>query len=184
MPAGYSVYQIQLIALILFFTNLCLGQSSSQDSIWQPLQNFIGEWVGNGSGEPGEGSYERSYNFIFNKKFIEVKNKSVYPPDANNPEGEIHEDIGYISFDKIRKIFVLRQFHKEGFVNQYKQDTISSDGKRIVFISESIENIKPGWRAKEIYQIFGEKEFSETFELSPPGKNFTIYTKVLLKKKD
>ncbi|MFA6979309.1 MAG: hypothetical protein WC209_08310 [Ignavibacteriaceae bacterium] len=184
MTVTISIYKKSVLVLILLLPILSYGQTSKQDSIWKPFQCFIGDWTGKGGGEPGEGTYERSYKFIFNKKYIEVKNKSVYPPTKDNPNGEIHEDIGYISFDKTRNIFVLRQFHKEGFVNQYKQDTISTDGKRIVFISEAIENIKTGWRAKETYQIFGDSEISETFELAPPQKDFEIYSKVLLKKKN
>ena len=70
--------------------------------------------------------------------------------------------------------FVLRQFHIEGFVNQYRIESISLDKKTIVFISESIENIPPGFRAKETYQILNENEFTETFELAEPGKDFEI----------
>ncbi len=122
--------------------------------------------------------------FIFNNKFIEVHNKFTYPPSVDNPKGEVHEDAGYISYDKYRSTFILRQFHIEGFVNQYKLDSISTDGKRIVFISESIENIKAGWRAKETYQITGDKDFTETFELAPPDKPFEVYSKVKLTKTD
>ncbi|HKZ36563.1 MAG TPA: hypothetical protein VJ184_02855 [Chryseolinea sp.] len=50
----------------------------------------------------------------------------------------------------------------------------SSAKKTIVFISESIENIPPGFRAKETYQILNENEFTETFELAEPGKDFEI----------
>lgn len=170
--------------VILLFPVLAYGQTTIQDSIWKHLQFFIGSWTGEGGGEPGEGNYERKYQFIFNNNFIEVKNKSVFPPSDNNPKGEVHEDIGYISFDKLRNTFVLRQFHIEGFVNQYKLDSLSTDGKRIVFISESIENIKTGWRAKETYQILGDKEFMETFELAPPNKEFEVCSKVTLKKTD
>ena len=70
-----------------------------------------------------------------------------------NPKGETHQDIGFFSYDRGRKQFVLRQFHVEGFVNQFKGD-ISEDGKLIVFTSESIENIPAGFRAKETYQDF------------------------------
>ncbi|MBI5476251.1 MAG: hypothetical protein HY964_05885 [Ignavibacteriales bacterium] len=170
------------IAAILLFPILAFGQTTKQDSIWKPFKFFVGSWTGKGGGESGEGNYERKYQFIFNKKFIEVHNKSVYPPSENNPKGEVHEDVGYISFDKLRNTFILRQFHIEGFVNQYKLESISADGKRMVFISESIENIKPGWRAKETYQILGDNEFSETFELAPPDKEFEVYSKVILKK--
>ncbi len=85
----------------------------------------------------------------------------------------MHEDWVFISYDKIRGLFVLREFHVEGFVNQYTLDTLSSDGKRFVFISESIENISEGWRARQIFTIQNEDEFSETFELASPGKDFS-----------
>lgn len=60
----------------------------------------------------------------------------------------------------------MRQFHIEGFVNQYKLDSISPDKKTIVFISENIENIPAGWRAKENCDLTRDNEFTETFELA------------------
>ncbi len=92
----------------------------------------------------------------------------------------MHEDLGYISYDKLRKGFVLRQFHVEGFVSQYILDHISADGKEIVFISEAIENIASGWRAKETYQIYADDEFTETFELAASNNGFEISTRVTL----
>src|SRR5512139_2350166 len=112
---------------------------SMKENIWQPFEFYIGVWQGTGVGEPGIGEYKRTVRFIFGRKFIEIKNKSAYPPTVKNPGGEIHQDIGYISVDKMRHLFVLRQFHVEGFVNQYKLDTISVDGRKIIFISEVIE---------------------------------------------
>ena len=118
-----------------------------------------------------------------NNNFIELRNKSSYPPTDKNPKGEVHLDIGYISYDKLRKVFVLRQVHAEGFVNQYKLDSISADGKTIVFISEAIENINEGWKAKETYEVKSENEFVETFELAPPNGQFEVYTKTILRRK-
>lgn len=158
------------------------AQLSKQDSIWVPMTVFLGEWRGTGGGEPGIGEYERSYRFVLGKRFIEVRNKSVYPPTGKTPEGETHQDIGYISFDRARRKFVLRQFHVEGFVNQYTLDSVSADRKTLVFVSEAIENIQPGWRAKETYQIESANQITETFELAPPGKPFEVYSKVTLKK--
>ncbi len=128
-------------------------------------------------GQPGNSQVERSYQFILNRKFIEVRNKSVYSPQEQNPEGEIHEDVGIVSYDKGRKVFVMRQFHIEGFVNQYIMDQLAPDGKTIVFTSESIENIQAGWRARETYQVIGPDEFTETFELAEPGQDYEIYTR-------
>ena len=147
-----------------------------------PFKSFIGKWTGESEGQPGKCVYERSYEFTLNKKFVEVKNRSSYPPSENHPNGEVHEDHGFIGYDKIRKAFVLRQFHIEGFVIQYKVESISPDKKTIVFISESIENIPNGYRAKETYQIISDKEFIETFELAEPGKDFQVYSKATLRR--
>lgn len=171
-----------LIVALLICPFISHGQMTKQDSLWLPFKFFTGKWSGDSEGQPGKGKYERSYEAIFNKKFIEVKNKSTYPPSTNNPKGEVHEDHGFISYDKSRKTFVLRQFHIEGFVNQYKVESISADKKTIVFISESIENIPAGFRAKETYQIINDNEFTETFELAEPGKDFEIYSKATLKR--
>jgi len=166
--------------IFLFFPASLFAQKAKKDSIWAPFQPFVGKWKGEGVGEPGKGTYERSYQLVLNKTFIEIRNKAIYPPGDKNPSGEIHEDLGYFSYDYSRKLFVLRQFHIEGFVNQFKLDSISPDRKTIVFITESIENIPKGFRAKETYRLISENEMEEIFELAQPGKDFAIYTKVML----
>ena len=175
--------QVRKLVILLLITLPLIGvaQTPKPEDVWQPLNVFLGNWKGHGAGEPGKGKYERSYRFILNKKFIEIKNTSSWLPTDQNPKGEVHEDLGYLSYDRIRHAFVLRQFHVESFVNQYKLESISADGKKIVFISEAIENIGVGWRAKESYQILGENEFTETFELAPPNKEFEVYSAATLK---
>jgi hypothetical protein len=172
----------RIILFFLLIPTLSFSQITKQDSLWTPFRWFAGEWSGDSEGQSGKGKYDRSYTIIFNKKFIEVKNKSSYPPSQQNPKGEIHEDRGYISYDRSRKTFVLRQFHIEGFVNQYRLDSISPNGKTIIFISEAIENIPTGYRAKETYKINNENEFVEIFELAEPGKDFEVYSKAILKR--
>ena len=95
---------------------------------------------------------------------------------SKNSKGEVHEDWCMVSFDKGRKKLVLRQFHVEGFVNQYLMSSSSADGKTIVFTSESIENIPAGFRARETYKILGSAEFMEVFAIAEPGKDFEIYS--------
>jgi IstB-like ATP binding protein len=62
---------------------------------------------------------EREYTEMFGSRFIHVRNRSTYAPQEKNPKGEVHEDLGVFSYDGARKRIVLRQFHVEGFVNQY-----------------------------------------------------------------
>lgn len=144
--------------------------------MWSALNFFIGQWQGTGLGTPGSSQVERSYQFVLGEKFIEVRNKSTYLPQEKNPKGEVHEDFGMIGYDKLRKKFVFRQFHIEGFVNQYVLHELAPDGHRLVFETENIENIPDGWRARETYEVTGEDEFTEIFELAAPDKEFEVYS--------
>jgi hypothetical protein len=152
------------------------GQTKPAKDVWEPLRFFLGKWEGTGEGKPGVSKMLREYQLVLNGKFLQVQNQSIYDPQPKNPKGEIHEDWGMISYDKSRKQFVFRQFHVEGFVNQYVLTDLGPDGKIIVFTSEAIENIPAGWRARETYKIVNSDEFIEIFELAAPGKDFEVYS--------
>jgi hypothetical protein len=172
---------------MLLLTIAASAQSVPPQDKWGPLRYFIGAWEGTGAGQPGAAKVEREYQLVLNDQFLQVRNQSTYAPQPKNPKGERHEDWGLFSFDRGRKQFILRQFHVEGFVNQYamahtKPDG-GTDGKTLVFTTESIENIPPGWRARETYKIISEDEFIEVFELAGPGKEFEVYSENRLKRK-
>jgi len=71
---------------------------------------------------------------------------------------------------------VFRQFHVEGFVNEYVEQQSAPDDKTLIFVADRIENIPGGWRARETYKIVNQNEYTEVFELAPPQKNFELYT--------
>ncbi|MDQ5845540.1 MAG: hypothetical protein M3539_09625 [Acidobacteriota bacterium] len=166
----------KVLLLILLVPGLGLAQEVRKGNAWSPFSFFIGTWKGTGKGDPGISQLERQYKFIFDGKYIEVKHKSVYAPQEKNPKGETHEELGFFSYDRRGKQPVFRQFHTEGFVIQYRLESITEDGKVMVFLSESIENIPPGWKARETYRVLNEHEFAETFELAGPGKEFSLYS--------
>ena len=163
------------IAALVLFSSLVTARTPTRSDTWEPIRALVGIWEGTGKGQPGESKVEREYRFVLNDKFLHVQNKSTYDPQPKNPKGEVHEDWGMISFDKGRKKFVLRQFHVEGFVNQFVMNS-SDEGKTIVFTSESIENIPAGFRARETYKIVSANEFIEIFEIAEPGKDFEVYS--------
>jgi hypothetical protein len=114
---------------------------------------------------------ERTYRFILRDRYLQVTSRSTYPPQEKNPAGEVHEEMGVVSFDKGRGAFVFRQFHGEGFVNQYVAETVADT--EIVFATEVIENIAPDWRARETYLRSGPDAFGERFELAATSKTAT-----------
>ena len=148
---------------------------------WAPVRFLLGSWEGTSSGQAGNATVRREYGFALRERFIEERHTSTYPPQEKNPKGEVHEHLSYISYDRARKLLVLRQFHVERFVIQYVQEGESSGGK-LAFVSEAIENTPPGWRARESYTVFGPDEFEEVFELAETGKPFTVYSRTRLKR--
>jgi hypothetical protein len=152
------------------------------DDVWAPFRFFVGDWKGAGEGSPGASSGEQNFAFILRGMYLQVRNRTVIPPQEKNPSGEVHEDLGVFSYDKTRKTFVLRQFHVEGFVNQYVLENVPPDGKTFVFVSEAIENIPPGFKARLTYKIVDADTFEQTFDLAPPGQTFTCYSQGVMKR--
>jgi hypothetical protein len=159
------------------------NKKADQPDPLKPLQLFIGTWEGDSTGQPGVGKMQREYAFVLKNRFVQVSNKAVYPPQEKNPKGEVHEDLGLIGYDKALKRLTFRQFHVEGFVVQYSLESISEDGRTLVFTSTAIENISPGWLARETYRFLGNDEFIETFALAGPGKEFETYSETRLRRK-
>jgi len=173
------------IALLLVIASLA-AQAGAQQSASKPdrfaaLRFLAGTWRGEQAGQPGRGTAERTYQFILNDRFLQENNTSTYPPQEKNRNGEIHHHMSVISYDTARKLFVFRQFHTEGFVNTYVQ-LPTADDKTIAFVSEAIENIPAGYRARETYTILSRDEFTERFEIAEPGKDFELYSEAHLKR--
>jgi hypothetical protein len=171
--------------LVLLFvvapTVYAAAQAPAAQDPLASLDFLIGRWQTSSSGEPGTGTGEREYIKILGGRFLEGHNRVVYPPQEKNPKGETHEDRSVFSFDRTRKRLVLRQFHAEGFVNQYVAELPATAGV-VVFTSEAIENIPAGWRARETYTRRGADEVEEMFEVAEPGKEFAVYSRTQLKR--
>ena len=178
LPPHPRILTVALLALGL----LCASSQAQEQAApkrahpLEPLKVFLGKWAGEVEGNPGQGSVERTYAFALGERFIEIRNRSTYPPQEKNPKGEVHEDIGYLSYDRGAKAFALRQFHVEGFVNQFLSVPHEGEGVAFRFVTTAIENIPPGWRARETYTFAGENEFTEVFELAAPDAEFEVYS--------
>jgi len=157
------------------------AQSTARPDPFAPIAFLVGKWEGTSEGQPGKGTLRREYERVLNGRFIRVRNRSDYPSQEKNPKGEVHEDEGYFSVDRSRKKLVLRQFHIEGFVNQYVEDD-SAESTRISFTTEAIENIPAGWRARETYVVHGPDAVEEIFELAESGKPFEVYSRAQLRR--
>ena len=172
---------VSALACAVTFASTTLAQAPSAADRWAPVRFLLGSWEGTSTGHAGTATVQREYRFVLQDQFIEERNTSTYLPQEQNPKGEVHEHVSYISHDRARKQLVLRQFHVERFVIQYVQES-ESPAVKLAFVSEAMENTPSGWRARESYIIHGPDEFEEVFELAQAGKPFEVYSRTRLRR--
>lgn len=173
-----------LLATSLFLMTAAFpaaAQTEAKADPLAPLARFLGSWAGTASGQSGDGTVARTYSPSMRGRYLQESNLSRYPAREANKPDEVHEHMSMFSYDKARKLIVLRQFHVEGFVNTYRQVS-APDTLPMVFESESFENFSNTWKARETYEFNGDDEFVETFELAPPGKPYEVYSRNRLKR--
>ena len=154
----------------------------AQTDPWAPLRVFAGKWEGVVTGKPGKQITSREYHFELNGKFLSQRDHSVYQDSLPPAQPKVRDDFGYFSYDTFLQKIVWRQFHSEGFVNEYQLDSVSADGKSFDFVTVRIENLPSGWRAKKSYRVLSPDEIEETFSLAPPGRDFDVYTVAHIKR--
>lgn len=136
-------------------------------SILEPL---VGSWTGTSSGVFGTARLERKGEYVLDGKFIRVATRSV-------SENEVHEDIGFFSYDIERATIVFREFHNEGYVNQYVLVDAADDA--LTFESERIESpFDPTLRARTVIRLTDPP--TETLELATKGGPFRVCVSVEL----
>jgi hypothetical protein len=177
-----TMITILLTALPALIGPAVQQQEKTQD-VWKPFQFFVGQWEGTGEGKPGVSRGKQEFAFVLGGQYLQVRNESRFDPQEKNPKGEVHENWGFFSYDRLRKAYVFRQFHVQGFVNQYVCDGPNADGKLFIFNSEAIENIPPGFKARLTYRILDANSFEQTFDLAPPGKEMVCYSKGVMTRK-
>ncbi|WP_340113466.1 hypothetical protein [Maribellus mangrovi] len=161
------------ISLIIF---MCVIVNVHAQNSLQIFDGLIGKWEGTGTGfGNAQSEVSANYNWLMNRQYIEVKHHSEFDPTDQNPEGEIHDDQGIISFDKARQVVVFRQYHNEGFFNEYVLNDSLSTKSNLIFETERIENFVPGGRAKFTIKLIGKDEIQTVFDVGFPGREMACF---------
>lgn len=160
---------------------ISIAQDTSSADPWDQLRFLEGKWDGRGDGVSGLSTVKQNYSFILNNQFLEMSTISVFPPTKKSPKGEIHRDVGFISYDKATEKFILRAFYGEGFVNTYQLTEISDDEKTFLFETISVENGPPGTRAKLIIKKLSSEVIEVGFHVAFGENDFTCFNTNRLK---
>lgn len=128
---------------------------------WNAL---VGEWKGEGTGSPGDGSGVASFRFDLEGRVLVRRNVADYPAAGEKPAVH-HEDLMVVypgtSFSEARAIY----FDNESHVIEYTA-AWSPDGKMLTFLGASSA---PGPRFRLVYKVLGPDRISVDFDIAPPG---------------
>lgn len=149
---------------------------------WTAALRLLGRWEGPATGRPGIGRQVREYKLILRDRFILGTDETQWEPTPEEPAGLIHEDLSVLGLDRAAGQLVMRSFHGEGFVHEYRCVDIGADGSRLVFEAAQVENGPPGMRARETLVFGGPDDLESTFELALPGGSFEPYTHETLRR--
>jgi hypothetical protein len=157
----------RLLLGLLFISTAAAGSArgSAPDDPWEPYEFLIGQWTGEGGGEPGKGSGEFSFAWDLQKKVLVRKNRADFPAAAGRPAIS-HEDLMIIYRGDGGGPGKAIYFDSEGHVIHYAA-SVSDDKRTLKFLSEAAAAVP---RFRLTYSKEKEDAVRVKFEMAPPGK--------------
>jgi hypothetical protein len=163
--------------VLLISITTCFAQTSS----WAKWFWLVGDWKGEGSGQPGQGSGVFSFNPDLDNKILVRKAHSTYPAQGGR-SATIHDDLLIVYLDVTGDPSKAIYFDNEGHTIHY---SITYTDRSIVLLSEKIPNV-PIFRLT--YSYIDDLTVNTKFEMSQDGVKFMTYvegrSKILRKKED
>ncbi len=154
-----------LIATFLVLTAICYGQQNTNCEKWNWL---MGEWIGEGGGQPGQGGGTFSFSYDLDKNIIVRKSHSEYPATDNKPK-IIHDDLMIVYFDAGDSSSKAIYFDNEGHIINY---SVAYTDKSITLTSLKASN-SPFFRLT--YDLLENEKINTKFEISRDGVKFMTY---------
>jgi hypothetical protein len=148
------------------------AQQSSPKPDWSAFQFLLGEWTGEGSGNPGQGNGIFTFSLDLQDHVIIRRNQSDYP-ETKTHAAFSHNDLMLI-YQEPGKSARAIYFDNEDHTIQYNAN-ISENGKSITFTSDSLP-AKPQFQLT--YTLLSDDSLLITFEIAPPSKP-NIFAKYL-----
>jgi len=171
-----STALIALCAILFFIAPVNAQQQPPMN--WNAFKFLIGEWVGEGTGAPGEGAGGFTFSYDLQNTVLVRKNYANYPATKDRP-AFTHNDlmVVYQEMGKTKAVY----FDNEQHVINYSV-TVSADSNSVVFVSDVIPSA-PRFRLTNTKA--GADKISITFEMAPPGKpeSFARYIEATARRK-
>lgn len=169
---------ILVTALLIFICASLNAQQPVKAADWTPYNFLIGEWVGDGSGAPGQGTGSVTFSLDLLNRVLVRRGSTDFPMQGNRP-AFTHQDLMIVfqQEDKTKAMY----WDNEGHVINYAVE-FSKDGKKLYFTSEIIPQ-SPRFRL--VYERLEGNKINSIFEIAPPAKpdEFSKYLEGIVIKK-
>jgi hypothetical protein len=166
-------------AAVVLFAQGAAPQVTKTADPWAGLAFLVGEWVGVGSGAPGEASGGCAFAFALDRSVLVRTNWAKFPPKPGEKAGLSHEDLLYIYPEGSTGTFRAEYFDNEKHVIHY---IVSFPAKADAATFESDPSAK-GPRYRMTYELAPDKTLKNTFLVAMPGQDFKPYTEGTLRKR-
>jgi hypothetical protein len=157
----------RVLTLAMFFLASLSPGSGAED--WGPAQFLIGQWTGDGAGQPGQGTGSFSFAPDLQGKVLVRRSFAAYPA-ANGKPASRHDDLMIVYRDETSRQLRAMYFDSEEHVIPYSVQP--ADGGGVVFVTEGAPNTM---RYRLTYSSTGAGRLKLKFEIAPPGKDFATY---------
>jgi hypothetical protein len=161
--------------MVTLFFGIASIMSAQQKTTWGKWDWLIGDWKGEGAGQPGQGSGTFSFYFDLDKNIITRKSHSEYPATESKPK-LIHDDLMIVYLDISGSPNKAIYFDNEGHTISY---TITYSDRSIVLTSDKILNT-PVFRL--VYTLLDSETVNTRFEMSQDGDKYIPYVEGKSKK--
>jgi len=158
------------------------AQGAAQDAVqdtWSSVSFLLGEWVGEGSGKPGEGSGAFSFTPDLQGKVLVRKNYAEYPATKDRPAFR-HDDLMVVYRDEAGGQLHAIYFDSENHTINYGVKAVDRD---------TVEFLSDATPATPRYRLTYHKTSGDTvsikFEIASAGKpdSFATYIEAVCKRK-
>jgi hypothetical protein len=173
-----SFYAAVAVSLLGFHAN-SKEQPAPVDA-WAAYRFLLGEWVGEGEGQPGQGKGQFSFAPDLQGKVLVRKNRADYAASGGRP-AFTHEDLMIVYQEGNDKTQKAIYFDSEGHVVQYAVRA-SEDGQTLTFLSDAKPSL-PRYRLTYAKREAGK--VTVKFEMASPDKPeaFKTYLEGTVRKK-
>ncbi len=150
-----------VMLLAALFMPICAAQSQHVD--WSQWNYFVGDWIGEGTGAPGQGNGGFSFAFDLQGAILVRKNYSEFPATEKSPAYR-HDDLMVMYPDG--GSWSAEYYDNEGHVIHYAI-TFNQDSTKVIFTSKYQKNT-PSFRLT--YTKQDQNHVNILFEFAAPSE--------------